>query len=274
MADSTLTPALRGAGISLLLLAVIVLGFAGYLYGLSGVSQARAQRLMYTKLAGELANEVAPLGPTTAGNPVAVLDIPAIGIRDMVVVQGTSPENLTLGPGHLPDTPYPGQAGVSEIYGRRATFGAPFARLALLRPGDVIRVVTGQGESSYTVAALADGRQVIEDPTPDRLLLMTASSPAIPSSCIQVDARLTTAIHPGPAPAHVITPSELPLAGDSGALVLTMGWGLLLALISAGGTFAAARWSAWPAYLATAPLALAVLWNLYQSFAAFLPNVY
>jgi len=48
---------------------------------------------------------------------VALLSIPAIGISAMVVVEGTTPENLTLGPGHLRDTPLPGQAGISVIFG-------------------------------------------------------------------------------------------------------------------------------------------------------------
>src|SRR5207237_730077 len=144
------------------------------------------------RLQDELANQVAPLGPTAPGSPVAVLDIPAIGIRDMVVVQGTSPENMTLGPGHLRDTPMPGQAGVSEIFGRRATFGAPFARLA----------------------------------------------------------------------------------GADGALVLTFTWGVALAGVSALGTYGALRWSLWAAYLAAVPVAIAVLWLLYQSLSMLLPNVY
>jgi sortase A len=96
-----------------------VLGFAGYLYVLSSVQESRSQVLEYARLRGELAGQVAPLGPTAPGSPVAVLDIPGIGVRNMVVVEGTSPENLTLGPGHLRDTPLPGQAGVSEIFGRR-----------------------------------------------------------------------------------------------------------------------------------------------------------
>ena len=45
-------------------------------------------------------------------------------------------------------------------------------------------------------------------------------------------------------------------------------------LVSVGATVAAARWTPWPAYLAAAPLVLIVLWNLYQSLAALLPNVY
>jgi sortase A len=108
-----------------------VLGFAGYLYVLSSVQESRSQVLEYVRLRGELAGQVAPLGPTAPGSPVAVLGptapgspvavlgIPGIGVRNMVVVEGTSPENLTLGPGHLRDTPLPGQAGVSEIFGRR-----------------------------------------------------------------------------------------------------------------------------------------------------------
>ena len=267
-------PILQSVGAGLLLLAFIALGLAGYLYGLSGVQEARAQTTLYTRLQYELANQLAPLGPTAPGSPVAVLDIPAIGIRDMVVVQGTSPENMTLGPGHLRDTPYPGQAGVSEIFGRRATFGAPFARLADLRPGDLIETITGQGRSTYRVAALADSRIRIEDPAPNRLVLLTASSPFIPSYYTEVDARLVSAARPGPAVVHVLNAPELVLAGDTGALVLTTLWAVALVIVAAAGTFAAGRWSPWAAYLAAGPVALAVLWNLYQSLSALLPNVY
>src|SRR5271154_5144919 len=146
-------PALRGVGVGLLLLGAIVLGFAGYLYGLSGVQEARAQTELYQQLQLQLANEVAPLGAVPPGSPVAILNIPAIGVHDLVVVEGTSPADLTAGPGHLRDTPLPGQAGVSQIFGRRATFGAPFGRLAQLLPGDEIQAITGQGYATYQVAA-------------------------------------------------------------------------------------------------------------------------
>lgn len=283
--------ALRILGVALILLGALVLGFAVYLYGLSDVQEARSQSVLYQRLQVELANQVAPLGSATPGAPaatpgsagvplatpgvpVAVLSIPAIGIHDMVVVQGTSPEDLTLGPGHLSDTPLPGQTGVCEIFGRRETFGAPFARLGQLRPGDVIQVITGQGPSTYRVAAVANSAYTINDPVPNRLVLLTASSPAVPTYYIDVDARLTSTAQNGPPVPQVISAPELPLSGDSGALGLIMGWALLLALASAGGTIAATRWSRWPAYLVTAPVLLAVLWNLYQSLAALLPNVY
>ena len=135
--DSTV----RSVGVTLTLLAVAILGFVGYLYYLSGVQEARAQTTLYARLQGELGGATAPTGPAIPGHPVspssdaavpgdpiALLDIPAIGISDMVIVEGTSPENLTLGPGHLRDTPFPGQAGISVVFGRRATFGSPVQR--------------------------------------------------------------------------------------------------------------------------------------------------
>ena len=267
-------PILQGVGIGLLLLALLALGMAGYLYFLSDVQEARAQTLLYTRLQYELANQVAPLGPTAPGSPVAVLNIPAIGIRDMVVVQGTSPENMTLGPGHLRATPMPGQAGVSEIFGRRATFGAPFARLGELRPGNLIVMVTGQGRSVYRVAALGSSHTRIVDPAPNRLILVTAASPYIPAYYIEVDARLVSAPRPGPAAAHVLNAPELTLAVNYGALVLTFIWAIALVGVSTLGTYAALRWSPWAAYLAAVPVAIAVLWNLYESLSALLPNVY
>jgi sortase A len=273
-------PVLQATGVALLLLAVVVLGLAAFLYGLSGVQEARSQSILYTQLQGELANQVAPLGPgTTAhptppGMPMAILDIPAIGVKDMVVVQGTSAQNLMLGPGHRPDTPLPGQPGVSMVYGRRATFGAPFAAISSLRTGDTIKAITSQGASVYTVTAVAGPNQAVQDPNPDRLVLLTAASAEVPTYYIQVDARLTSALKPSPGVASSIDATELPLAGDSSALAMAMLWGLALAVVAVCGTIAALRWSPWGAYLAAAPLALAILWNLYQYLAALLPNVY
>lgn len=265
---------LRSAGLSLTLLSLFLLGFAGFLYGLSGIQQARTQRTLYATLRNELANEVAPLGPTTPGSPIAILDIPSIGLRDLVVVEGTSPENLMIGPGLVRDAPLPGQAGVSQIYGRRATFGAPFARLGELRPGAEIKATTGQGVSTYKVAALGGSSSSVQDPQPNRLILLTAGSPAVPSYYLYVDADLISAPQPEPGGLPAIYSDETALSGDSSALVTALLWGIALVLVSGAGTVAAVRWSVWPTYVVTACLLLAVLWNLYQSLAAVLPNVY
>ena len=259
---------------SLLLLALLIAGFVGYLLGVSGLQEAGSQSRLYSTLAGELSQDIGPLGPTVPGRPVAVLAIPSIGMRDVVVVEGTSPENMTLGPGHLRNTPLPGQEGLPVIYGRRATFGAPFGRLNLVRVGAEIVTITQQGRSVYRVVAIGSSEHPVKDTTLNRLALLTASSTEIPSYYLEVDAHLISAVHSGPVQMPAIGPTEQALAGDSGALVLTMTWGLALALVATGGAYAAARWSPWPVYLIVAPTALAIVWNLYENFAALLPNLY
>jgi sortase A len=264
----------RAVGLGVMLLGIFMLGFAAYLYGLSGVQEARSQAVLYKQLQNELENGVAPVGPTTPGNPVAILDIPSIGVHDLVVVEGTTSQNLALGPGHLRDSPLPGQGGMSVIYGKRATFGAPFSRLAQLRPGDKITAITSQGTSSYTVGALGSSSRMVEDPSPNRLILLTAGSATVPTYYIYVDADLTSAAKPSPGNLPDISTQETALSGDDLALEMTTLLAMALALVSVGGTVAANRWSPWVAYLSTAPVALVVLWILYENLAALLPNVY
>jgi len=287
------TQILRAVGLGLSLLGIFLLGFAAFLYGLSPVQEARSQNVMYKILAGELAQAIAPTGPTVLcnpnavasgtssamcptaqGTPMAIMNIPSIGIRDMIVVYGTSPEDLALGPGLVRSGPLPGQSGVSEVYGRKATFGAPFGQLDQLRKGDIVRVTTAQGVSSYEVVAFGSSSRQVEDPYPNRLVLLTAGSSAVPTYYSYVDADLVSQVKPTPGGLPAIYSDETPLSGDPGTLVDTLLWGLALAVVSAGATVAASRWKAWPTYLTAAPLVLVVLWNLYTSLAALLPNVY
>jgi LPXTG-site transpeptidase (sortase) family protein len=265
----------QGFGVAVTLLAVLVLGFAGYLYFLSGVQEARTQTGLYATLQGELGKAIAPLGSPQPGTAVAVLNVPAIGLHNEVVVEGTSPENLTLGPGHLRDTPLPGQAGVSVLYGRRATFGGPFALVPTMRPGDKITVTTGQGTASYVVKLVGNSRsRILINPAPNQLMLLTADSSLIPSHYIEVDATLTSTPQPDPGGRPGVSAAEIALGNDSTALILCMAWGMALVLVAVGGTIATTRWSKWPAYMVILPIALAIVWNLYQNFAALLPNLY
>jgi sortase A len=276
----------------------VILGFVGYLYALSGVQEARAQSILYARLRGELGQAVAPTGPVIPGHPaspsslaagpgdpVAVLAIPAIGIANMVVVEGTSPENLTLGPGHLRDTPLPGQAGVSVVFGRRTTFGGPFSELPLLRPGDVINTTTSQGETQYKVIAVSDSSKPVPfSEIPNQLLLVTADSRIAPAHYVEVEAEFLHATEPGGSPSATPFPesgylpsvgsAEAALGRDFLALITAMAWAIALAATALTGSFLAARWARWPAWIVTAPLLVAVLWNLYESLSALLPNLY
>lgn len=267
-------PVVQGVGATISLIAVLVLGFFVYLYGLSGLSEQRAQGVLYKSFAGELSTAVAPTGPTTEGSPVAILNIPAVGIRDLVVVEGTTAGDLTHGPGHVPATVLPGQYGVSVIYGRTVTYGGPFAHLMQLQRGDKITVTTGQGTATYIVESFGKSGSPTPDTTANRLLLETGNSSNYPNGWAQVSADLYSNPQPTPTSWPAVTAQELPLAGDPNALIPLVFWCQALLLVFLGGALAAHYWSRWAALLCAAPIALALLWSVYENLSLLLPNLY
>src|SRR5205823_13984283 len=88
------------------------------------------------------------------GVPVAVIQIPAIGL-DQVVVEGSRSTQLRKGPGHVVGTSLPGQPGNAVIAGRRTLYRGPFGRIGSLHEGDTITVTTGEGKSTYKVTTAA-----------------------------------------------------------------------------------------------------------------------
>jgi sortase A len=82
--------------------------------------------------------------------PFARIVAPAAGL-DAIVFEGVDPGTLTRGPGHMPETPLPGDAGNGVISGHRTTYGAPFNELDELQPGDVITVERVSGTHTFTV---------------------------------------------------------------------------------------------------------------------------
>jgi sortase A len=84
------------------------------------------------------------------GDAVARLEIPEIGVND-IVVAGVTTRDLKKGPGHFPDTPLPGQLGNSAIAGHRTTYGQPFHNVDKLDNGDEIIVTTPSGRFVYRV---------------------------------------------------------------------------------------------------------------------------
>ncbi|MEV4615014.1 sortase [Kitasatospora sp. NPDC049258] len=274
-------PALSGgrrrvvqAGWAATLAAALLLGFAGYLLALSGLQQQHFQSTAYKTFRDRLATAVAPTGPTADGEPVAVLDIPAIGLRQAVVVEGTSGRDLMRGPGHRRDSVLPGQRGASVLFGRGASFGAPFARLSELRVGDRIEVTTGQGSFGYVVNAYGDGDHPITDAAPARLILVTGDSGWIPTGTVLIGARLDGEPQPavGGRPAQL--PADHALAVDNGALAGLQLWALALLGAAAVTTVAVRRWHDRAAWLSLSPVLAALLWAVYENAAALLPNLY
>ena len=94
--------------------------------------------------------------PVVPGTPIAVLDIPRVGAAG-VIFEGDRPSTLLVGIGHLADTPFPWEPGNSVLAAHRDTFFRP---LKHIRPGDIVRVTTGEGALEYIVRETS-----IVDPT-------------------------------------------------------------------------------------------------------------
>ncbi|MFF0390694.1 sortase domain-bontaining protein [Kitasatospora sp. NPDC004615] len=259
---------------SVTLAAVLLLGFVGYLFALSGLQEARHQTTAYATLRDQLGKATAPTGPTTDGAPVAVLDIPALGLHQAVVVEGTGGRDLMRGPGHRRDTVLPGQPGVAVLFGRSTAFGAPFAGLAGLHVGDGIDITTGQGTFHYTVNTSGDGDHPIRDTAPNRLVLVTGDSDWIPTSTVLIGARLDGEPEALGARRPAAAPTDKALAADKGALSALQLWSLALLLSVVGAGVTARHWRRSATYLCFAPVAAALLWAVYENAAALLPNVY
>ncbi len=217
----------------------------------SSIQQGAAQRRAFERYRSDLAKTLAPVGPAAfdgrelrAGTPVSYIEIPSIGVKQ-VVVEGTTARTLLAGPGHRRDTPLPGQPGVSVLLGRRASFGGPFSRINRLKPGSLIRVTTGQGEFDYKVISVrreGDPAPAAPEPGAGRLLLATAAGrPFLPSGVLRVDADLTTP--PAPGEARLVDSGLLPaaeqmMAADTGTL-----WALALWLQAMIAVVLAATWA-------------------------------
>jgi sortase A len=254
------------ASTAVITLGVTLLGFAAWFMAGSQLYYDRVQHEDYATFRTELAQATAPTGATNpaspgellaAGSPVAVLKIPEIGLS-AVVLQGTTSDVLEGGPGHLRDTPLPGQAGISEILGRRAAYGGPFARLASLSPGAIFTVTTGQGVFRYKVLDVRRAGQ-LEPPVAagqGRLILATADGPPFaPTGVVRVDAHLISKAQPEPAMVVTsIAPSEEALGTEPVAWVPLVLWGQALVLAALVLSWMNARWSRWQTWIVAVPV--------------------
>jgi sortase A len=152
------------------------------------------------------------------GSAVALLDIPSIGLQQ-IVVEGTSPGDLKSGPGHLRASPLPGEFGNAVIEGRRTTYGAPFSALDRLHSGDTIRVTTGQGSLVYIVTTERHVNVGQKDPASatldSRLTLLTSDPAFIATGQLAVVAKLRgEPLAVATRPAVAASAADLGLSGD------------------------------------------------------------
>jgi sortase A len=89
-------------------------------------------------------------GQPRTGEAIGRIVVPRMGLNT-VFVQGTDTSSLQKGPGHYPDTAYPGEAGTTAIAGHRTTYLAPFRHIDSMRKGDSIRLEMPYGTFTYRV---------------------------------------------------------------------------------------------------------------------------
>jgi sortase A len=152
---------LRAAGWAFIAMGCFVLYFLVYQLVGTDLITNREQSDLRQKLAQEWsAPAPATRGGASAlpvpkapalGHALGVIQIPRIDLKK-VIVQGANPEQLALGPGHVPATVMPGQLGTFAVSGHRTTHGRPFYRLNELAKGDTITIVTRYAIYTYKVS--------------------------------------------------------------------------------------------------------------------------
>lgn len=168
--------ALRSFGELCLTAGVVVLLFLAYLVWGTAWQAGQHQHAFARELQREWAAPARGGRPFAVsfhlalGHPFAFLRIPRFGRHwRFAIVQGTGLPQLALGPGHVPGTALPGQAGNFAVAAHRVTAGNPFYHLNDLKPGDKILVDTATVTFVYQVTrselVLPDDTAVL-DPVP------------------------------------------------------------------------------------------------------------
>jgi LPXTG-site transpeptidase (sortase) family protein len=224
------------------------------------------------------ASEVVPVPPE--GSPVAKLQIPAIGL-DEIVVSGTAESDLAEGPGHYVGTAAPGQAGNVAIAGHRTTNGAPFNRLGQLTLGDKIFLTTLAGERltylvSQAPAPVSPSDVTVLDDFSDNRITLTTCNPEYSSTQRLIvvgeldQPKPPVAAKVKPHAYHIVNAQTASLAWSLfPVVVLETGVLLLLGLSNR-------RFSAWyggaARWLILVPLWGVALYALFGTLSAFLPS--
>lgn len=266
------------AGRVLLIAGSITALFVLFELSLSGVIESRAQSALLDQFKRDITSTRldASNAPATEGSAVALLSIPRLGVQQLVI-EGTTPNDLKSGPGHLRGTPMPGEYGNVVVAGRRTTYGGPFANLSDLVKNDTITAVTGQGYFTYKVRSVSRVSAGQPDPllgTSDSRLTLITSDPAYLATGRLVVSAILQGRPVGFAtrPPVLVGTADLGLAGDP--------LGLALGLVGVE-LLAAAMWITWrlrgrwpPAvlYMLSAPLILALLLFSFTNVDSVLPG--
>jgi sortase A len=174
--------------LSLIVVGAVLLGYVSSEYW----AMHREQQVLHRKWQQQQQHPVS----TSSALPddgLTRLSIPKINV-DLIMVEGTNRRALRLGPGHLKNTPQPGDPGNAVISAHRDTF---FRHIYELSKGDLIQVRRGGHTYTFEVT----GKKIVK---PDDLSVVKNTS----------DARLTLitcypTYYIGPAPDRLVVFSRL-----------------------------------------------------------------
>jgi sortase A len=160
---------------------ILLLVALGYVNGAIARDRARAQWAAVEAHSLVVAAQNAANAPAhityAPGALVGRLLIPAVGL-DEVVSEGVGAAQLDAGPGHLPGSAAPGEAGNAIISAHRDRHFHSLGRVAL---GDTVITETLDGRTTWVVIA----RRIVRRdepalfPTPDPTLTLTTCWPIV-----------------------------------------------------------------------------------------------
>lgn len=135
-------------------------------------ARLRSRQRKIATLARRFASTLSP------GDAIGRIRAPAMDGLDMVFVQGTDTVSLEKGPGHYPETLFPGEGGTIGIAGHRTTYLAPFRHIDSMDSGDRIVLEMPYGTIFYRVQKTA-----IVDPTDVWVVRSVGYERLVLSSC-------------------------------------------------------------------------------------------
>jgi LPXTG-site transpeptidase (sortase) family protein len=184
----------RHASTLLIILGAILLVYVGVQYGDMYWNQRKLQQEWARQQQSEVGQQTGKVeSAALKDDGLTRLSIPRIDFA-AVVVEGVGHHELLLGPGHLTDTPAPGEAGNSVISGHRDTF---FRHIYELEKGDEILVQRKGRTFHYEVT----GKHIVQ-PT-DVSVLKPSKDPQLTLiTCYPT-------YYIGPAPERLIVTSKL-----------------------------------------------------------------
>jgi len=220
---------------------LLLLSFVAYQLWGTALYEHHAQDQLRHELAGKLHTPTTiPTTPTTApnadttssplvttrvaptttdpkvGTPIGLLSIPAMGMQNTAIVEGTDENQLQQGPGHYLGTSLPGQAGNAAIAGHRTTYGAPFYDLNVLAAGDQVYIQTSQGFFDYQVVTShvvqPTNTSVLAQSSIPELTLTTCNPRYSSTTRLVVVATLKTSVTEASFPTASTSPTSTPAA--------------------------------------------------------------